>query len=174
MSLQGKVVLLVWSWMSQYRVAKPMLIQCTQTGASMGIGEACATALAAEGATLVLVSRTEVKPETILDSQSLTSTTSLTATRPSWLLYKRNCRLQMLTVRSSTRWPTWATTMPSMPLLLQPSRNSAGLTSSSTTFVTHTLPLRRGKCKADTDSRLASRSMLQLLSGSSPSPPSTP
>ena len=27
----------------------------------MGIGEACATALAAEGATLVLVSRTEVQ-----------------------------------------------------------------------------------------------------------------
>jgi hypothetical protein len=41
MSLQGKVVFL--------------------TGASMGIGEACATALAAEGASLVLVSRSEVR-----------------------------------------------------------------------------------------------------------------
>jgi NAD(P)-dependent dehydrogenase (short-subunit alcohol dehydrogenase family) len=41
MSLQGKVVFL--------------------TGASMGIGEACAIALAAEGASLVLVSRSEVR-----------------------------------------------------------------------------------------------------------------
>jgi len=70
MTLGGKLVLLVCQYLPNGPRMQLIETCSSQTGASMGIGEAIADALAAAGASLILISRSEDKLQAISNKLS--------------------------------------------------------------------------------------------------------